>query len=154
MSSNSSRETPCEGSCAAASPPRRPPRGSDGRDVDRAALGGRRVGGHVAERLDGSAARAPRYTGSRSFQCVSTGAAMKIDEYVPDAMPTISANAKSFSVSPPKKNSASTGSSVQKLVASERVRTSDIERLTIWENVALGMRGMFSRTRSNTMIVS
>ena len=69
-------------------------------------------------------------------------------------MPTISANAKSLSVSPPKKYRASTGSSVQKLVASERTTTSDIERLTICEKAALGMRGMFSRTRSNTMIVS
>ena len=32
--------------------------------------------------------------------------------------------------------------------------TSDIERLTIWEKVARGMRGTFSRIRSNTMIVS
>jgi hypothetical protein len=69
-------------------------------------------------------------------------------------MPTSSANAKSCSVSPPNSISESTGSSVQKLVASERVSTSDSARLTIWENAALGMRGMFSRTRSNTMIVS
>ena len=69
-------------------------------------------------------------------------------------MPTISAKAKSLSVSPPNRNSASTGRSVQKLVASERTITSDIERLTICENAALGMRGTFSRMRSNTMIVS
>jgi hypothetical protein len=80
--------------------------------------------------------------------------AMKIDEYVPDAMPISSANAKSCSVSPPNSISASTGSSVQKLVASERAMTSDSERLTICENAALGIRGMFSLTRSNTMIVS
>ena len=43
---------------------------------------------------------------------------------------------------------------VQKLVASDRVSTSDIERLTICEKEALGMRGVFSRMRSNTMIVS
>ena len=42
----------------------------------------------------------------------------------------------------------------QKLVASDLVRTSDIERLTICEKAALGIRGTFSRTRSNTMIVS
>ena len=47
-----------------------------------------------------------------------------------------------------------TGSSVQKVVASDRVSTSDIERLTTCENAARGMRGTFSRTRSNTMIVS
>ena len=69
-------------------------------------------------------------------------------------MPTSSAKAKSFSVSPPNSSSASTGSGVQNDVASERVSTSDIERLTICENAALGMRGMFSRMRSNTMIVS
>ena len=39
-------------------------------------------------------------------------------------------------------------------VASERTRTSLIERLTICENAARGMRGTFSRMRSNTMIVS
>src|SRR6266699_3356979 len=79
---------------------------------------------------------------------------MKIDEYVPDAIPTSSANAKSRRVSPPKSSSAVTGSSVQKLVASDRVSTSDIERLTICENAARGNRGTLSRTRSNTMIVS
>ena len=46
------------------------------------------------------------------------------------------------------------GSSVHEVVASDRVSTSDIERLTICENAARGIRGMFSRTRSNTMIVS
>ena len=69
-------------------------------------------------------------------------------------MPTSSAKAKSCSVSPPNRNSATTGSAVQKQVASERTITSLIERLTICENAALGMRGTFSRIRSNTMIVS
>jgi len=95
-----------------------------------------------------------RKPGSRSFQCWSTGVAMKIDEYVPDAIPTKSANAKSCSVSPPNSISASTGSSVQKDVANERTMTSDSERLTIWENAALGIRGTFSLIRSITMIVS
>ena len=79
---------------------------------------------------------------------------MKIDEYVPEIAPIISANAKSFSVSPPKNSSEPTGSNVTKHVASDRVNTSDIERLTICEKVARGMRGTFSRIRSNTMIVS
>ena len=69
-------------------------------------------------------------------------------------MPTISAKAKSFSVAPPKSSSAITGRSVQKLVASDLVSTSDIERLTICEKAARGIRGTFSRTRSKTMIVS
>ena len=46
------------------------------------------------------------------------------------------------------------GSAVQNEVASDRVRTSFIERLTICEKAARGMRGTFSRMRSNTMIVS
>ena len=37
---------------------------------------------------------------------------------------------------------------------SDRVRTSLIERLTIWEKVARGSRGTFSRIRSKTMTVS
>ena len=37
---------------------------------------------------------------------------------------------------------------------SDRVSTSLIERLTICENAARGIRGTFSRTRSKTMIVS
>ena len=79
---------------------------------------------------------------------------MKIDEYAPEATPTSSAKAKSFSVEPPKNSSARIGSSVHRLVASERVSTSDIERLTICENAAFCIFATFSRTRSNTMIVS
>ena len=37
---------------------------------------------------------------------------------------------------------------------SDRVSTSLIERLTICEKAARGIRGTFSRTRSKTMIVS
>ena len=79
---------------------------------------------------------------------------MKIDEYVPEAIPTSIAKAKSCSVALPKISSERTASRVEKLVASDRVSTSLIERLTICENAARGMRGMFSRIRSNTMIVS
>jgi hypothetical protein len=79
---------------------------------------------------------------------------MKIDEYAPEITPTSSANAKSFNVSPPKSSSEPTGISTTKLVASDRVKTSDIERFAIWEKVARGMRGTFSRIRSNTITVS
>ena len=79
---------------------------------------------------------------------------MKIDEYAPEAMPTSSAKPKSVSVSPPNSISASTGNSVDTDVTSERTITSLIERFAIWLNVARGMRGTFSRIRSNTMIVS
>ena len=46
------------------------------------------------------------------------------------------------------------GGKVEKLVANDRFSTSLIERLTIWEKAARGIRGTFSRIRSNTMIVS
>jgi len=69
-------------------------------------------------------------------------------------MPMSSANAKSPSVSPPKISSARTGSRVQNEVARDRVSTSDMDRLTTCEKAALGMRGMFSRMRSNTMMAS
>ena len=54
---------------------------------------------------------------------------MNTEEYVPDSVPTSSANAKSCSVSPPNTMIARIGSAAQKLVASERTMTSDIERL-------------------------
>ena len=79
---------------------------------------------------------------------------MKTDEYVPDAVPMMSAIANWRSVSPPNANRPRIGSSVQKDVARERVSTSLIDRLTICEYAARGMRGTFSRIRSNTMIVS
>jgi hypothetical protein len=43
---------------------------------------------------------------------------------------------------------------VERPVINERVSTSLIERLTICENAARGIRGTFSRMRSKTMIVS
>ena len=46
------------------------------------------------------------------------------------------------------------GSDAQNTVASDRTMTSLIDRLEICANVARGMRGTFSRMRSNTMIVS
>ncbi len=79
---------------------------------------------------------------------------MKIDEYVPEATPTIIAKAKSRSVSPPNTSSTPIRNTVDRPVISDRVRTSLIERLTICEKAARGIRGTFSRTRSNTMIVS
>ena len=65
-----------------------------------------------------------------------------------------SAKAKSWSVAPPNSSRARIGSRVHEVVAIDRVSTSLIERLTICEKAARGMRGMFSRTRSKTMIVS
>ena len=86
---------------------------------------------------------------------VRIGAAMKIDEYAPDAMPTISANAKSFSVAPPYTSSAPTGSSVMNVVVSERRIVSHSETFVIVANDAFPrISGTFSRTRSKMMIVS
>ena len=64
------------------------------------------------------------------------------------------ANAKSCSVAPPKKNSATIGSSVMNVVASDRRIVSHSETFTIVANDARRISGMFSRTRSKTMIVS
>ena len=69
-------------------------------------------------------------------------------------MPMSSANAKSLSVAPPKTSSVAIGKSVISDVFSERVSVSQIETLTIWANEFLRSSGVFSRTRSNTMIVS
>ena len=79
---------------------------------------------------------------------------MKIDEYAPEVTPTSSANAKSCSVEPPKKNSAPTGSSVMNVVASERRIVSHSDTFAIVANDARRMIGMFSRIRSKMMIVS
>ena len=79
---------------------------------------------------------------------------MKIDEYVPERIPIIIASAKSPKVSPPKTSSIPTRNTVERPVISERVKTSAIERLTICEKAARGIRGTFSRMRSKTMIVS
>ena len=51
-------------------------------------------------------------------------------------IPTRIANAKSFNVSPPKKNSAPTGSSVMNVVARERRTVSQTDWLMIWAIVA------------------
>ena len=64
------------------------------------------------------------------------------------------ANAKSFSVAPPKMKSATIGSSVITEVTIERRSTSHTETLAIVAMLARGIRRMFSRTRSKTMIVS
>jgi hypothetical protein len=69
-------------------------------------------------------------------------------------MPTRSANAKSFSVSPPKKRSDAIGSSVMKDVASERRMVSQSDWFAIAAKLERRISGMFSRTRSKMMIVS
>ena len=58
-----------------------------GCDVDRAALRRPSRTAGTAPSVSRMRAWRARKPGSRSFQCGSTGVAMKIDEYVPDAMP-------------------------------------------------------------------
>ena len=62
---------------------------------------------------------------------------MKIDEYAPEMTPTMSANAKSLSVAPPSTSSATTGSSVMNVVASERRIVSHSETFVIVANDCL-----------------
>ena len=56
---------------------------------------------------------------------------MKIDEYAPEMTPTMSAKAKSLSVAPPRMYRQMIGSSVMKVVASERRIVSQTETLAI-----------------------
>ena len=79
---------------------------------------------------------------------------MKIDEYAPEVTPTMSANAKSFNVEPPRISSAMIGSSVMNVVASDRRIVSHSETFVIVAIDCLRISGMFSRTRSKMMIVS
>ena len=69
-------------------------------------------------------------------------------------MPTRRANAKSFSVSPPKKYSAEIGSRVMNVVASERRIVSHSDTFAISWKDERRISGMFSRMRSRMMIVS
>ena len=78
----------------------------------------------LCSRLRAARARAP----SRARRC---GAAMAIDDRPPERIPTSRANAKSFSVSPPKRYSTATGISVVSEVMIDRVSVSWTERLTI-----------------------
>ena len=79
---------------------------------------------------------------------------MKIVDTAPTMIPTMIANAKSWSVAPPKMNSATIGSSVIVEVTIDRFNTSDTETFTTVPMLARGISRRFSRTRSNTMIVS
>ena len=69
-------------------------------------------------------------------------------------MPTMIANAKSCSVSPPKMNSDAIGSNVITDVTIDRRSTSHTDTFAIVAILDRGINRMFSRTRSKTMIVS
>ena len=121
----------------AASPLRlRPrPRGPPVRAVARAAAAspvaahrrGRRGGGRRPPRHDPLPVRAPLLELAEPrlapLRIARSGAAMKIDEYAPVATPMNIANAKSFSVSPPKSSNDRIGSSTTSEVFTERINT-------------------------------
>ena len=65
---------------------------------------------------------------------MSSGAAKKIEEYAPEVTPTMSANAKSLSVAPPRISRETIGSSVMIVVASERRIVSHSEMFAIVAN--------------------
>ncbi len=68
--------------------------------------------------------------------------------------PIISAKAKSLRVAPPKMKSAAIGRSVIVEVVIDRRIVSQSETLVITAKGWARMRGMFSRMRSKTMVVS
>ena len=69
-------------------------------------------------------------------------------------MPTIRANAKSFSVAPPNVSSEMIGRSVMNVVASDRGIVSQSDTFVSTRIEARRISGMFSRMRSKMMIVS
>jgi len=83
-----------------------------------------------------------------THQCVSTARAMKIEEYAQEAMPITRGERESLRVSPPRNRSAATGSRCRR--SSPAIWGALGHRAVgrSWENAARGMRGTFSRTRS------
>ena len=79
-----------------------------------------------------------RISGSRSFRSASSGVAMKIEEYVPTAMPTSRASARSCSTpappltTVPANSSAATGISAISEVFSDRIRVWLTARFAAW----------------------
>jgi hypothetical protein len=88
------------------------------------------------------------------MRVASSGVAMKIVPTAPITIPTMIANAKSCNVAPPNTYNAAIGSNVITDVKNDRRNTSHTDTLQICAIVARGINRMFSRTRSNTMIVS
>ena len=68
--------------------------------------------------------------GSRSLSTVTSGAARNTEEYAPMTTPTIRANAKSFSVSPPNSSRDVIGSTTTSEVFTDRMKTSFSESFT------------------------
>ena len=79
---------------------------------------------------------------------------MNTVEYVPVMMPTTIVNAKPWSTSPPKKNSASDDSSAVPDVMMVRPRVWLIATLMMLPRLSRRMPRRFSRTRSKITIVS
>ena len=80
--------------------------------------------------------------------------ALKIDEYVPDTMPTRSARAKFRIENPPNRYSAKSVRTTVNDVITDRASVCMIEKLITGFSASPGFSRRFSRMRSNTTIVS
>src|SRR6476661_9900853 len=69
----------------------------------------------------------PRRRSSHACQSTTSGAATKIDEYVPEMMPSSKARMKSLIADPPKRKSASSVMVTVRLVVIERPKVCRIE---------------------------
>ena len=114
------------------------------------AVAGRHAAGVARARASRSAPR----RSSQSCQTTSSGAALKIEEYVPEMMPISSASTNSWVAAPPNRSSASSVRTTVKLVVIDRPNVCRIEWLTTAENGSPAWRARFSRIRSKTTIVS
>jgi hypothetical protein len=103
--------------------------------------------GHVVARRTGRPLAAARRRSSHSSQTVRSGAALKIDEYVPDVIPMSRARMKVWIDDPAKSSSAVSVNTTVRLVLIERASVWRIEWLTIEEKFSPAWRARFSRIR-------
>src|SRR6266851_7421878 len=87
-------------------------------------------------------------------QTTRSGAALKIELYVPDTMPISRASAKPFRVSPPATRLATRTRTTVKLVMIDRTAVCMMLRFTTCSNESLWLTRRFSRIRSKTTMVS
>src|SRR5216684_5714194 len=93
-------------------------------------------------------------SGCNLRQTTSSGAALKIELYVPDTMPISRASAKPFKVSPPATRIATRTRTTVKLVMIDRTAVCMMLMFTTCSNESLWLTRRFSRIRSKTTMVS
>src|SRR6266704_4679210 len=93
-------------------------------------------------------------SGCSRRQTTRSGAALKMELYVPETMPMRSASAKPFKVSPPDTRIATRTRTTVKLVMIDRTAVCMMLRFTTWSKDNLWLTRRFSRTRSHTTMVS